>query len=112
MWRMGTLFSGDHAIEVDDRVLAHVKVVLVTKLRRGESFTLSWVHGEGEPVGRTTVWMHPAIPLRFEFGEAQPPVLSRAWIEQMLRTANSTGGVQLTAEPEPSGSDDSGSDAS
>lgn len=95
---MGTLFYADQAIEMDDRTLAHLKVAVVTKLRRGESFTLSWMHGEGQPEGRTTIWMHESIPLRFEFGEPEAPELHREWIEEILRSANTTGGIQLTAE--------------
>lgn len=95
---MGTLFYADQAIEMDDRTLAHLKVAVVTKLRRRESFTLSWTHGEGQPAGRTTIWMHEAIPLRFEFDEPQAPELHREWIEDILRSANTTGGIQLTAE--------------
>ncbi|QNO36814.1 hypothetical protein H4J02_10010 [Protaetiibacter sp. SSC-01] len=95
---MGTLFYADQAIEMDDRTLSHLKVALVTKLRRGESFTLSWTHAEDQPSGRTTIWMHEAIPLRFEFEEEQPPELHREWIEDILRSANTTGGIQLTAE--------------
>jgi len=95
---MGTLFYGDQAIELDDHTLAHLKVAVVTKLRRGESFTLSWVHGEGRQGGRTTIWMHESIPLRFEFSEAEAPVLHREWIERILRSANTTGGIQLTSE--------------
>jgi hypothetical protein len=101
---MGTLFYADQAIEMDDRTLAHLKMAVVTKLRRGESFTLSWVHAENQPVGRTTIWMHEAIPLRFEFEEAEPPALHREWIESILRSANTTGGIQLTAEQLETGS--------
>ena len=41
---MAQLYYGNSAdpIEMPDRLLAHVKVVLATKLRRSESFTLSW----------------------------------------------------------------------
>lgn len=95
---MGTLFYADQAITMDDRTLAHLKVAVVTKLRRGESFTLSWEHGEGEPEGRTTLWMHESIPLRFSFDQRQSPVLHREWIETILRSANTTGGIHLTAE--------------
>ena len=40
---MGKIFYGGAAtpIEIEDRALAHLKVVIATKLRRGESFTLS-----------------------------------------------------------------------
>lgn len=95
---MGVLHYADQAIAIDDRTLAHIKIAAVTKLRRGESFTLSWAHPPGEVAGRTTIWMHPSIPLRFEFEEPESPALSREWIESILRSSNSTGGIQLTAE--------------
>ncbi|TXK19582.1 hypothetical protein [Homoserinibacter sp. GY 40078] len=95
---MGTLYYADQAIEMDDRTLAHLKVAVVTKLRRGESFTLSWTHADDQAPGRTTIWMHESIALRFEFGELTPPVLHREWIEEILRSANTTGGIQLTKE--------------
>ncbi len=101
---MGVLYYADQAIVIDDRTRSHLKIALVTKLRRGESFTLSWSHRPGEAVGRTTIWMQPAIPLRFEFDELEPGPLSRDWIEQILRSSNSTGGIQLDAETMQTGS--------
>ena len=95
---MGTLFYASEAIPMDDRTLAHLKVAVVTKLRRRESFTLSWTHSDDPVAGRTTIWMHETIPLRFEFLEAEPPELHREWIEEILRSANTTGGIQLTPE--------------
>jgi hypothetical protein len=98
---VGTLYYGDAAtpIEIDDRALAHVKVVIATKLRRGESFTLSWTHGPDQEVGRSTVWLHPSIPLRFVFDEPEPALLSRSWIEALANSANSSGGLLLVDEP-------------
>ena len=97
---MGTLFYGDAAtpIGIEDRALAHLKVAIITKLRRGESFTLSWQHPDDQPRGRSTLWLHPNIPLRFVFEEPEPPDLSRTWIETLMRSANSTGGIQLVPE--------------
>jgi len=95
---MGTLFYAGEAIPMDDRTLAHLKVAVVTKLRRGESFTLSWTHPDDGHGGRTTIWMHETIPLRFEFLEPEAPALHREWIEEILRSANTTGGIQLTPE--------------
>lgn len=97
---MGTLFYGGsaQAIEIEDRALAHLKVVIATKLRRNESFTLSWRHPEAADGGRSTIWLHPAIPLQFEFVEPDPPALSRSWIEQLANSANSSGGILLTDE--------------
>jgi hypothetical protein len=95
---MGILFYAGEAIPMDDRTLAHLKVAVVTKLRRGESFTLSWTHPGEAMGGRTTIWMHETIPLRFEFLEPEAPALHREWIEEILRSANTTGGIQLTPE--------------
>src|SRR5690606_25553345 len=100
---MGVLYYADQAIAIDDRTLAHLKVAAVTKLRRGESFTLSWTHPPEEVAGRTTIWMHPAIPLRFEFEEPEAPVLHREWIENILRSSTSTGRIHLAAETRPTG---------
>jgi hypothetical protein len=81
-----------------DRALAHLKVVIATKLRRQESFTLSWKHPEGEPGGRSTIWIHPSIPLRFTFDEPEPPKLNAKWIEDLMHSVNSTGGIMLVDE--------------
>lgn len=85
-------------IHIEDRALAHLKVVIATKLRRNESFTLSWQHHDGDPDGRSTIWLHPAIPLRFTFEEPEAPQLNVKWIEQLMHSASSTGGISLTDE--------------
>ena len=97
---MGTIYYGGGAtpIHIEDRALAHLKVVIATKLRRGESFTLSWRHADDEPRGRTTVWLHPSIPLRFVFDDPEPALLSRDWIEELANSANSSGGIMLVPE--------------
>ncbi len=97
---MGTIYYGGAAtpIHIEDRALAHLKVVIATKLRRGESFTLSWRHADDEPRGRTTVWLHPSIPLRFVFDDPEPAMLSREWIEDLANSANSSGGIMLVPE--------------
>lgn len=97
---MGTIFYGgsDTPIHIEDRALAHLKVVIATKLRRDETFTLSWTHPEDQPRGRSTIWLHPAIPLRFVFDDPEPTELSREWIEDLANSANSSGGITLVAE--------------
>lgn len=96
---MGSLHYGaSEPITVDDRALAHLKVVVATKLRRNESFTLSWTHPDGEAQGRSTVWLHPSIPLRFVFQSEEPPQLSRRWIEDLAHSASSSGGITLIDE--------------
>ena len=97
---MGSLYYGndDEPIQVEDRALAHLKVVIATKLRRNESFTLSWRHLDADAAGRSTIWLHPSIPLRFVFQESETPELSRSWIEALAHSANSSGGITLIEE--------------
>jgi hypothetical protein len=97
---MGTIYYGGSAtpIHIDDRALAHLKVVIATKLRRNESFTVSWQHPSDQPRGRSTLWLHPSIPLRFVFDDPEPTELSRKWIEELANSANSSGGITLVAD--------------
>ena len=97
---MGTIYYGGSStpVHIEDRALAHLKVVIATKLRRGESFTVSWQHPEDQPRGRSTIWLHPSIPLRFVFDDPEPAVLSPAWIQELATSANSSGGIMLVAE--------------
>lgn len=105
---MGVLYYGhpDSPIEIEDRALAHLKVVITTKLRRGESFTVSWIHPEDNDGGRSTIWLHPAIPLRFVFESPEPAELSPAWLDELARSAHSTGGIMLIAEHFEAAGDD------
>ena len=97
---MGSLFYGDASfpIDIEDRALAHVKVVVVAKLRRREAFTLSWRHGLHEPRGRSTLWVHWSIPLRFVFDDPQPPKLDPAWVQLLAASASTSGGIHLVPE--------------
>lgn len=97
---MGSLFYGSSptAIELPDRILAHVKVVIATKLRRGESFTMSWRHPSGEPVGRSTLWIQPSIPLRFVFGAVEPEMLDPELLQAYATSANSSSGLTVEIE--------------
>lgn len=94
---MGSLFYGSSAspIRMPDRILAHIKFVVATKLRRGESFTMSWRHPSGEPTGRSTLWIQPSIPLRFVFASAEAEVLDPALLHSLANSANSSGGLTL-----------------
>ncbi|TLF33279.1 hypothetical protein, partial [Microbacterium sp. 5K110] len=91
---MGSLYYGTSAdpIRIPDRLLSHLKVVTATKLRRSESFTLSWTHVDGSP-GRSTLWLQPAIPLRFVFDSAEPEQLNAQILKDMADMANSSAGL-------------------
>lgn len=109
---MGHLFYGadTEPIAVPDRLLSHLKVVTATKLRRGESFTLSWRHLDGE-AGRTTLWLQPAIPLRFVFASAEPEKLNSATLKDMADKANSSAGLVVDLDTEIPDNDAVGSPA-
>jgi hypothetical protein len=98
---MGFLHYGhsDFAIEMDDRSLAHLKVVILTLLRDGQSTAFSFTHSAQQGPGRETVWIHPATDIRFEFFGSRPAQLNRRWVEAMLRTASGPTGLHLTEEP-------------
>jgi len=97
---MGIIYYGgaETPIHIEDAVLAHLKIVIATKLRRSESFTLSFQHSDGDAPGRTTVWLHPAIPLRFVFDEPVPPELDAELIRDLAHSANTSGGISLKPE--------------
>jgi hypothetical protein len=99
---MGKLIynSSSRELEIDDRTLAHLRVAILNKLRRSESFAFTWEHGVEQGSGRTTIWLHESIPLQFVFSGNRPPKLNRVWIEQLLLAANSTGGLQFVPEPD------------
>lgn len=99
---MGRLIynSSPRELEIDDRTLAHLRIAILNKLRRSESFSLTWEHGVANGSGRTTLWLHESIPLQFVFSGNRPPKLNRLWIEQLLLTANSASGLQYVPEPD------------
>ncbi|WP_368497200.1 ATP-dependent DNA ligase [Herbiconiux sp. A18JL235] len=95
---MGIFYYGEgHQLELDDRTLAHLQAVIMTKLRRSESFALSWEHPLAAGSGRTSVWLNPAVPIRFALGGRAGGV-NREWIG-VLAAAADRG--ELTIIPEP-----------
>ncbi|GLK16207.1 ATP-dependent DNA ligase [Herbiconiux flava] len=87
------------SVEFDDRVLAHVKAVIISKVRRGESFTFSWEYTVAKGSGHSSIWIHPTIPLQFDFVGSKEPVLNRVWIEELVRLSNSPAGLRVVPEP-------------
>jgi hypothetical protein len=87
---MGTLVYGISSAQVPiaDPELAHVKAIAPMKLRRNESFALMIRFGDSD-VGRTTLWLHPAIPLQFRFDADDRSELDRPLLESLMHKANS-----------------------
>jgi hypothetical protein len=98
---MGHLYYGDSGagVEVPDRALAHLQIVIISKLRRGESFAFSWIEPASAGSGRSTIWLHSMATLRFTFAGSRAPAINGTWLEQLTELANSNGGLHCTPEP-------------
>jgi len=73
---MGTLTHDGLTVHFDDRVLSHVQIVVVQKLRRNESFLMSWRDSDSVGDGRSSIWLSDSIPLHFRFAGGHPTVAS------------------------------------
>lgn len=98
---MGKFIYGTPSISVDieDRILAHLKVVIVAKLRRGESFTFSWNRTPESGSGHSSVWLNPSVPLEFDFSGSKAPTLNKVWLEELVQMANTPAGLRIVPEP-------------
>jgi len=97
---MGALTYGDSGITVsfDDRALMHLQIVISAKLRRRESFLVSWNDTIAAGGGRSSIWIDPASTLYFRYFGSRIPVINRNWIDSLMLSANSAGGLVLVAE--------------
>lgn len=89
-----TYGTGDR-FDFDDRALTHLRTVIFGKFHLQESVVFTWV-ADGR---QNSLWLHPTVPLRFEFDEEVTPELNPAWVEQLVSLANSPTGLRLTEEP-------------
>ncbi|MET4636865.1 hypothetical protein ABIE24_000076 [Mycetocola sp. 2940] len=97
---MGKLFyDSTLTVDFDDRVLAHLQIVIGAKLRRGESFYFSWKDDPAVGDGRSTIWLAPNIPLHYKYFGSRLPALNREWIIALSASSNSAGGLQIVPEP-------------
>jgi hypothetical protein len=95
---MGKLVYGDgeYSLELDDRLLAHLQIVIGAKLRRREAFYFSWVSDDDR---RNSVWVQHAIPLRYHYDDATAHAINREWLESLTISANGASGLTVTDEP-------------
>ncbi|QIG38663.1 ATP-dependent DNA ligase [Microbacterium sp. 4R-513] len=93
------VYEGIVKVDFEDRTLAHLQLVIGTKLRRGEAFHFSWRDDPSTGDGRTTVWIHPRCSLVYKFYGSRRPSLNRAWVDALAYTANSPAGLYVVPEP-------------
>jgi hypothetical protein len=86
------------SFDMEDRLLAHLQIVVSMKLRRDESFFLSWAVTHREGGGRNAIWVGNGIPIRIRFSGSVQPTINREWAESMALAANSNLGIFITDE--------------
>lgn len=98
---MGTILYGTPpaALEVEDRALAHLQIVIINKFRRDEHFLLTLDASPNAGTGRRGVWMHPTIPIQFDFKGSRQPTINPEWVEALMERANSGAGLRIVPEP-------------
>lgn len=88
---MGRLtYQERYVLDIEDRLLSHLRVVIMNKLRRQEPFMLMAPHPEQ---GTLSLWMHPATPIVMQFYGSRAPQLDSQLIEQMMQDASGPNGL-------------------
>lgn len=93
------VYEGGPKVDIDDRALHHLQMVMTAKLRRGEPFSFAWKDDSSTGGGRTSVWVHPGCAMTFKYSGSEQPHISRAWVDALAFTANSPSGLYLVPEP-------------
>ncbi|CAD6007412.1 ATP-dependent DNA ligase [Agreia sp. COWG] len=98
---MGKLIytSADIQIDIPDRALMHLQLVIGAKLRRGESFFFSWKEEVAVGSGRSSIWLDPGLPLYFRFIESNLGPVNKQWVDLLRTSADRGGGLVYTEEP-------------
>lgn len=92
---MGCLHTGPQQVFIfEDRVLAHLRSVILGKFVLQESFVFTW----NDSGVQRSIWMHPAMSLQFEFDSTVAHEINRDWLEALVGLANSAGGLKLVPE--------------
>lgn len=108
------VYDTTFSVQIEDRTLAHLRIVVMNKLRRSEPFMFEVDMHDGS--GHRSLWIHPAVPLQFRFYNSGHPPINRAWIEALMAAASGPQGLTLLLEPaehptsdnSPNGSDSAG----
>lgn len=95
---MGSLSYNNSRVTFDDRLLAHLHIVIIQQFRRNRSFAMSWRDDLAAGNGRTSIWLHPGCELSFKFSGSRLPTISEKWVAQLAASAESATGLIVTNE--------------
>ena len=92
---MGELVYGHDEVPIhfDDRVLAHLQVVMIDKMRRGEKFPFTFLDSRHR---ERTLLFAPSTPVQFVFSGNRHPRLNQGWLH---RLADRRGSVRVADRP-------------
>lgn len=95
---MGRLYYANNPepVELPDRLLAHLKVVIATKLRRNESFSIAWDDATGR---HEWLWLDAAVPLRVVVDDPDL-VLDPGVLRTLTDRANTSAGLTVDLDEE------------
>jgi hypothetical protein len=103
---MGKLHYGGNVFDMDDRLLAHLQLIIGVKLRRNENFFMGWKAPAESGEGRRAIWIDNGVPIYFEYSGGREPKLNFAWAERLADSAGKGGGLTIMAEGLPIATDD------
>jgi hypothetical protein len=95
---MGSISYDGLVVNVDDRTLVHLQIVIVRKLRRGDTFLMSWRDSPDAGSGRSSIWLHPYVLVHFKFDGSRVPAINEQWLAELTESADSSRGLIVTAE--------------
>jgi len=84
------------SIELPDRVLAHLQLVIGAKLRRRESFYLRIREVDGSP--SIALWIAHSIQLQFRYQHLQPLEIDREWLRDLEEQSFTPAGIIISAD--------------
>lgn len=99
---MGALHYDGWVVDFDDRLLVHLQIAIISRLRQGESLLMSWANSTAIGSGRESLWISPTVPLRFTFAGSRTPAIDPAWVQRLTESAvSSTGLIVSDADGRP-----------
>jgi hypothetical protein len=96
---MGYLKYNGEEFEFDDRTATHLQIAIGAKLRRAEHFFLTWQLDHTRGSGRHSVWIDNGVSLHFFFSGSKTVTVNRVWLDQLMLTSSTPGGMQVGPEP-------------
>lgn len=90
---MGTMTHGNVSVDFEDRLLAHLQIVVVQRFRRNEPLVMSWLDAQSVGDGRSSLWMTPTLPVYFKFSGSRVPSIDSAWLDLLMQSAESSRGL-------------------